>query len=120
MTKDELKANDQAIDREFGSRLRAAREARNMSQEALGDRLGITFQQVQKYEKGVNRVGFSRLVAICKILELDPNFFATGMLDGQADEGGEAPSFGGVMAENKVMKDRLHKINKLSADWSAA
>jgi transcriptional regulator with XRE-family HTH domain len=46
-----------------------------LSQEKLGERLGITFQQVQKYEKGTNRVGASRLVAISGILNVAPSFF---------------------------------------------
>lgn len=46
-----------------------------VSQERLGERLGITFQQVQKYEKGTNRVGASRLAAISEILNVAPGFF---------------------------------------------
>lgn len=46
-----------------------------MSQEKLGDGLGITFQQIQKYEKGTNRVGASRLQAIASLLEVPPAFF---------------------------------------------
>ena len=46
-----------------------------MSQEKLGDALGVTFQQVQKYEKGMNRIGASRLQDIAKILDAPPSFF---------------------------------------------
>lgn len=52
-----------------------------MSQEKLGDQLGLTFQQVQKYEKGANRVGASRLFAISKILEVPVEFFFADMPD---------------------------------------
>jgi len=46
-----------------------------LSQEKLGERLGVTFQQVQKYEKGMNRIGASRLQRIAEILEVPPSFF---------------------------------------------
>ena len=56
------------IDREVGKRLRALREEAGMSQTALGERSDITFQQVQKYESGVNRVSISRLIQFCEAL----------------------------------------------------
>ena len=54
------------IDRQVGKRLRALREEAGMSQTALGERSGITFQQVQKYENGLNRVSVSRLIQFCE------------------------------------------------------
>lgn len=63
------------IDVLVGSRVRMRRLMLGLSQEKLGERLGITFQQVQKYEKGTNRVGASRLVAISEILNVAPGFF---------------------------------------------
>ena len=56
------------IDRQVGKRLRALREEAGMSQTALGERSGITFQQVQKYENGVNRVSIGRLIQFCEAL----------------------------------------------------
>lgn len=56
-------------DRKIGQRIRIARIAVGMSQEKLGEALGLTFQQVQKYEKGTNRVGGSRLIQIASILK---------------------------------------------------
>ena len=56
------------IDRHVGSRVRMRRMMLSMSQEKLGDALGLTFQQVQKYEKGTNRVGASRLSRIAAVL----------------------------------------------------
>src|SRR5262249_15982445 len=50
-----------------------------MSQEALGDKLGLTFQQVQKYEKGVNRIGASRLFQLAKVLGVPVQYFFMGM-----------------------------------------
>jgi transcriptional regulator with XRE-family HTH domain len=67
------------IDRHIGSRVRARRVMLGMSQEKLADALGLTFQQVQKYEKGVNRVGASRLLQIAGILDVGIDFFFEGI-----------------------------------------
>ncbi len=64
-----------AIDRHVGARIRLRRNMIGMSQEKLAEGLGITFQQVQKYEKGTNRVGASRLQNIASILEVPIAFF---------------------------------------------
>jgi len=66
------------IDVHVGSRVRLRRTLLGMSQERLGDALGLTFQQVQKYEKGMNRIGASRLQDIAKILDAPPSFFFEG------------------------------------------
>ena len=58
------------IDRHVGSRVRMRRMMLGMSQEKLGNALGLTFQQVQKYEKGTNRIGASRLQQIAHILQV--------------------------------------------------
>lgn len=58
-----------------GSRVRLRRTTLSMSQEKLGEQLGITFQQVQKYEKGTNRIGASRLQDIANILQVAPGYF---------------------------------------------
>ncbi|MET3660546.1 helix-turn-helix domain-containing protein [Aquamicrobium ahrensii] len=63
------------IDAHVGGRIRMRRNMLGMSQEKLGESLGITFQQIQKYEKGTNRVGASRLQAIASIMEVSPAFF---------------------------------------------
>lgn len=67
------------IDRHIGSRVRARRIMLGMSQEKLADALGLTFQQVQKYEKGVNRIGASRLLQIAGILDVGMDFFFEGI-----------------------------------------
>ncbi|MGZ5830001.1 MAG: helix-turn-helix domain-containing protein [Xanthobacteraceae bacterium] len=64
-----------AIDVHVGLRIRAARLAAGLSQERLGNELGVTFQQVQKYEKGSNRVGASRLSDAAKVLSVPVSFF---------------------------------------------
>ena len=66
------------IDRHVGSRVRMRRMMLSMSQEKLGDALGLTFQQVQKYEKGANRIGASRLQQIARILQVPVSFFFDG------------------------------------------
>ena len=67
------------IDKHIGSRVRARRIMLGMSQERLAGALGLTFQQVQKYEKGVNRIGASRLLQIAGILDVGIEFFFEGL-----------------------------------------
>ena len=64
-----------AMDRTIGVRLRARRLEQHMSQDDLAHEIGVSFQQVQKYEKGVNRIGSSRLVEIARILQVDTAYF---------------------------------------------
>jgi transcriptional regulator with XRE-family HTH domain len=67
------------VDIEVGQRIRIQRMATGLSQTTLADQLGVTFQQVQKYEKGVNRVGAGRLTKIAKVLGVPVgNFFGAG------------------------------------------
>ena len=82
------------IDRHVGGRVRMRRMMLAMSQTDLGDALGLTFQQVQKYEKGTNRVGASRLQHISHVLQVPVAFFFEGAphQPGQPKGLGEAPS----------------------------
>ena len=84
------------IDKHVGSRVRMRRMMLAMSQEKLGDALGLTFQQVQKYEKGTNRIGASRLQQISNILQVPVAFFFDGAPlvpgIGRPDGMAEAPS----------------------------
>lgn len=73
------------IDVHVGSRIRLRRTLLGMSQEKLGDALGLTFQQVQKYERGVNRVGASRLFDISRVLDVPISFFFDDMPEGLQD-----------------------------------
>ena len=79
------------IDAHVGSRVRMRRLILGMSQEKLGDAIGLTFQQVQKYEKGTNRMGSSRLVQIANVLKVPVTFFFEGA-PGQSKLDGKAPS----------------------------
>lgn len=63
------------VDIHVGGRVRLRRMMQGMSQEKLGESLGITFQQIQKYEKGTNRIGASRLQHIAQVLEVPVSFF---------------------------------------------
>lgn len=75
------------IDKHVGSRVRMRRVLLGMSQEKLGEALNLTFQQVQKYEKGTNRIGASRLQQISKTLNVPPAYFFEGApaFDGGAE-----------------------------------
>ena len=73
------------IDVHVGSRVRFRRMLLGMSQEKLGEKLGLTFQQVQKYEKGINRIGASRLFDLAQVLGVSVQFFyeEAPVIDGQ-------------------------------------
>ena len=74
------------IDKHVGSRVRMRRVLLGMSQEKLGEALDLTFQQVQKYEKGTNRIGASRLQQISKTLNVPPAYFFDGAPSFDANE----------------------------------
>jgi len=81
------------VDVEVGHRIRIERLARGLSQTALANQLGVTFQQVQKYEKGVNRVGAGRLTKIAEVLGVPVSTFFTGkeiLESAEAKDSGEA------------------------------
>jgi transcriptional regulator with XRE-family HTH domain len=82
------------VDKHVGSRVRMRRMILGMTQEKLGNGLGLTFQQVQKYENGKNRIGASRLQHISHILQIPVPFFFEGapLLPGQPEGIVEAPS----------------------------
>jgi transcriptional regulator with XRE-family HTH domain len=75
------------IDRHVGSRMRMRRKMLAMSQTQLGAALGLTFQQVQKYEKGTNRIGASRLQQISHVLQVPVEFFFEGAPNESAPHG---------------------------------
>lgn len=78
------------IDMHVGARISARRRLLQLSQKELADRLGITFQQVQKYEKGMNRIGAGRLYSIASILGVDINYFYS---DVEADSYSQLPEY---------------------------
>jgi len=68
-----------AVDIHVGARLRLRRTLLGISQEKLGDAVGLTFQQIQKYERGANRVGASRLYEFSRVLDVPVSFFFDDM-----------------------------------------
>lgn len=92
---DERTAN--AVDRRVGQRLRTRRLEIGMSQERLAEILGITFQQIQKYEKGVNRIAASRLFDISSALDLPIARFFEGLSSSKKSDG-SAGSIDNVLA----------------------
>jgi transcriptional regulator with XRE-family HTH domain len=111
------------IDGQVGNRVRIRRMLIGMSQEKLGDLLGLTFQQVQKYEKGINRIGAGRLFEIARILDVPIDFFYDGV--GTPSDGvGEArapvmefvSSTEGLQLSLAFMKIRDSKVRKRVLD----
>ena len=98
---DERAAN--AVDRKIGQRVRSRRLEIGMSQERLAELLGVTFQQVQKYEKGVNRIGASRLFDMAHVLGVPVQYFYDEMPSGVTDGAGAALGFGERPAESYVV-----------------
>lgn len=86
---DERSAN--AVDRRLGQRLRTRRLESGLSQERLAEILGVTFQQVQKYEKGVNRMAASRLFEIAAALDVPVAYFFEGLTAGRPRGMAEEP-----------------------------
>ena len=75
----EKESRPSPIDVHVGTRIRLRRTLLGMSQERLGEALGLTFQQVQKYERGINRVGASRLFDLSRVLDVPISFFFDDM-----------------------------------------
>ncbi|MCI0755236.1 helix-turn-helix domain-containing protein [Teichococcus vastitatis] len=103
------------IDVHVGSRVRLRRTLLGMSQEKLGEALGLTFQQVQKYERGVNRIGASRLFDLARVLDVPIGFFFDDMPDAMG--GGTTAlraRLGGFAEQQEGFEDdTLHKRETL-------
>ena len=91
--------NPNPIDVHVGSRLRLRRTLLGMSQEKLGDAIGLTFQQVQKYERGANRVGSSRLFDLARVLDVPIAYFFEDM---EANVAAKSPSRLMGVSESKL------------------
>lgn len=88
------KRTQNPIDAHVGARVRLRRMLVGMSQERLGELLGVTFQQIQKYEKGANRIGASRLFEVSGVLEVPVTFFFEGLQTGAPSSPGMAEASG--------------------------
>ncbi|MCX7281268.1 MAG: helix-turn-helix transcriptional regulator [Alphaproteobacteria bacterium] len=110
------------IDIQVGNRVRIRRMLIGMSQEKLGDMLGLTFQQVQKYEKGVNRIAAGRLFEVARILNVPVDFFYEGVSAAGGVESGGAPvmefvsSGEGLQLALAFMKIKDIKVRKRMLD----
>ena len=96
------------IDVHVGSRIRMRRQLINMSQERLGELLGITFQQVQKYEKGSNRISASRLFYAAKTLGVPVQFFYDGLPDVDQSGGLSETSAGDDFLASMMTPEGIH------------
>ena len=90
------------IDVHVGARVRLRRTLLGMSQEKLGEALGLTFQQVQKYERGTNRIGASRLFDLSRVLEVPVSFFFDDMAPEVAER--SPAQIGGGLAEDRPVE----------------
>ncbi|MCQ8781641.1 helix-turn-helix domain-containing protein [Mangrovibrevibacter kandeliae] len=91
------------VDFHCGARLRQLRISAGVSQEALGNALGVTFQQIQKYEKGTNRISASRLYEICCFFEVSSTYFFEGLAR-EASEDNPQPR---IQANAAYLRDQL-------------
>jgi len=103
------------IDVHVGSRVRLRRTLLGLSQEKLGDALGLTFQQVQKYERGVNRIGASRLFDLSRVLDVPIGFFFDDMPDAMGGTANMAArrSYGVADQQDGFDDETLHRRETL-------
>ncbi|MGI9434109.1 MAG: helix-turn-helix domain-containing protein [Geminicoccaceae bacterium] len=99
-------AKPNPIDVHVGKRLRLRRTLLGMSQERLGEMLSLTFQQVQKYERGVNRIGSSRLYELGQILDVPVSFFFDDMV-GYCGSGGHRGLNRGLGEDSRAFDYRI-------------
>ena len=106
------------VDKHVGERVRMRRMLLGMSQEKLGEQLGLTFQQVQKYEKGVNRIGASRLFDLAHVLGVPIQYFYESMpaaVSGQAAMPGFADKPGDTYVADFLSSRDSVELNKAFA-----
>jgi transcriptional regulator with XRE-family HTH domain len=101
------KKSPNPTDKYVGSRVRMRRLMLGMSQEKLGEKLGLTFQQVQKYEKGTNRIGASRLQHIAQILKVPVAFFFDGAVAKTTEDGLAKPPVADYVSDFLSSSDGL-------------
>lgn len=97
------------IDVEIGQALRALRTVKGVSQTALGEALGITFQQIQKYESGKNRLSVSSLIRVCKALSVAP----MDVIGSQFDQPSDLTDLSTEIAR---LRDRLARIRSIAGE----
>ncbi len=107
-TTERPKRSGRTVDQQIGAAVRDTRKARGMSQTELGNHIHVTFQQVQKYEKGTNRIAVSTLLDICRALDVAPMDILTGLID--PDQKTEMSE---VLRENRDLKEQMAKVRRL-------
>ena len=103
------------VDVHVGKRVRHRRWMVGMTQQQLGERVGIKFQQIQKYETGMNRISASRLWDIAHALEVPVNFFFEGIQEDADLGGGEAVSSGSAQGDLLADKEALELVRSYYA-----
>ena len=103
------------VDIHVGARVRMRRTLLGMTQTKLGEAIGLTFQQVQKYERGVNRIGSSRLYDLARVLDVPVNFFFDDMPPAVSDKSpartsGKAESFDGFDPDLVSKRETLELV----------
>ncbi|MGH7034515.1 MAG: helix-turn-helix domain-containing protein [Stellaceae bacterium] len=98
------------IDVHVGSRVRLRRTLLGMSQEKLGDAIGLTFQQVQKYERGANRVGASRLYDLSRVLDVPVSFFFEELGDASPPSGAGEPAAEPYQSNPMMKRETLELV----------
>jgi transcriptional regulator with XRE-family HTH domain len=104
-----------AVDAQIGARLRERRTRLGMSQEQLADRIGVSFQQIQKYERGVNRIAAARLHELARALDVALGYFytdRTSPLRGMAEDGQEP--FGEAVGASPEAEDLLTAFARIT------
>lgn len=99
------------VDMHVGGRLRLRRTLLGLSQEKLGEAVGLTFQQIQKYERGVNRIGASRMYDLSQILDVPVSFFYDDMREDVKDRNAVGET--GASGDVAVNKDQLTRRETL-------
>jgi transcriptional regulator with XRE-family HTH domain len=102
------------IDRHVGVRIRMRRKELGMSQERLGEKIGLTFQQIQKYERAANRVSASKLWEMARALGVSVSYFFHG-LQNPFGEGGDPKGFAGdpiMAADGAELAEAFPRINE--------
>ncbi|WP_053251405.1 helix-turn-helix domain-containing protein [Ensifer adhaerens] len=100
-----------ALSLQIGERLRAIRQTRGLSQEKVATALGLTFQQLQKYERGTNRISVPTLIQICEVLNAHPMEIIGNFPE---DDGAEKPNV--LLQRLEAAQRKLDKIRKVLAD----
>ena len=101
-----------AIDIEIGRRLRQRRELARISQSDLGQAIGVTFQQLQKYEKGANRIGAGQLFLLAKALKFEPSYFFENLTPARTPHAAavDAPAASELPEESQIL---LHNFSNI-------